>query len=603
MNTIELRDLKLLFDWLDLNGVLKRDRYASHTPDDIEAVLELVRRIAEQEVAPCARASDLQEPQLTPEGDVTVLPAAADAVRVIADSGLFGAPFDFDAGGLQLPLTVYTAALATLMSANISVPSFMLLTVANARLIKAFASPAQVEAFALPQIEGKTLGTMCLSEPQAGSALSDIRTRAVEEGEDELGRRFRIKGSKMWISAGDHNVTDNIIHLVLAKVADEEGRTVPGTKGISLFIVPKILPDGARNDVAVSGLNHKLGYRGIPNCALNFGDGSATPGGAPGAIGWLVGEPGQGLPQMFHMMNEARVSVGVGAAALACRGYSLSLDYARQRPQGRPIGVRDGDPVPIIQHADVRAMLLTQKAYAYGGLALALYSARLQDEELTAPNAADREAAASLLALLTPVTKTFPSEMTQQSLHHAIQIHGGAGYTRDFEVEQLYRDNRLNPIHEGTTGIHGMDLVGRKLRKDGGKALALLKARVATTIAEARAIPAQQTSAAQLEKAWTQVTEAAASLMAEPDETAAQAQATSFLFGFGHAVVGWLWLDLAVACERKGAADDSADKSLLRGHVLAARHFLETELPRIPAWLAPLAGGTPAFVDIREDEF
>src|SRR5277367_6074097 len=288
-------------------------------------------------------------------------------------------------------------------------------------------------------------------------------TRAVQDGDDVLGPRYRLTGNKMWISSGDHDITDNIIHLVLAKIPGDDGKLPPGTGGITLFIVPKLLPDGTRNDVRVAGLNHKMGYRGIPNCLLNFGE-------AGGAVGWRLGAAGQGLAIMFHMMNEARIFVGLGAAALAARGYRQSLDYARERLQGRPASAKDpAQPQrPIIEHADVKRMLLAQKAFSEGALSLILYCAMLMDRSKIQKDEAERASLESYIGLLTPVAKSWPAEFGLAANDFAIQIHGGYGYTRDFDVEQVYRDNRLNPIHEGTHGIQAIDLLGRKILRDNG---------------------------------------------------------------------------------------------------------------------------------------
>lgn len=601
---IDDRDHRIVLSWLGLPELLARERFEHVDIDDIWSVLQIATRIGENELAPHLRASDTDEPRIDASGDVVVHGDVADAVRLIGQSGLFSGPFELESGGLQLPHVVHATALGTLMAANLSTACFPLLTVGNAQLLCAHASPAQVAAFAEPQIAGEAMGTMCLSEPHAGSSLGDIRTRAVEEGTDELGRRFRIAGNKMWISGGDHDVTENIIHLVLAKVPDENGDLPMGSRGISLFVVPKILPDGQRNDVTVSGLNHKLGYRGIPNTALNFGEGRAAPNGSTGAIGWLVGEVGQGLPQMFHMMNEARISVGLSGAMLACRGYQMSLDYARDRTQGRHGAGGEGPQVPIIEHADVRRMLLAQRAISQGATALVLYSARLVDEERTAAGPEDRAAAHERLALLTPVTKTWPSEWAQVSLHHALQIHGGAGYTRDFEVEILYRDNRLNPIHEGTTGIQGLDLVGRKIRRDNGKAFAALATDIEKTIAAAQAHPALKASAARLAEALSATRRAVAALINEKDDKIALSHGTPFLFGFGHLVVGWLWLDHAAfvaGCLESG--DDEFSVPYLEGRISACRFFAETELPNVAAWLRPIEEGSDLVHSVSIDQF
>ena len=601
---IDQRDFEFILAWLGLPELLHRPRFVECSGEDVRAVLDTATRLAEQEFAPHLRAADLHEPRLDAAGNLIVLEEVARAVRLMAAAGLFGTVFDARHGGLQLPQVVHSAALGILMAGNLSTAAFALLTVGNARLLCTHASEAQKAAFAEPQIAGTTLGTMCLSEPHAGSSLGDIRTRAVPQGEDALGRRFRIAGSKMWITAGDHGITPNIVHLVLAKVPDEQGSLPAGTRGISLFIVPKMLPDGQANDIRVAGLNHKMGYRGIPNTALNFGDGRHTPDGQAGAIGWLVGEIGQGLPQMFQMMNEARIAVGLGGAMAACRGYQLSLHYARQRAQGRRTGAGAGPQVPIIEHADVRRQLLAQRAISQGATALVLYCARLLDEEQTAATAEARAQAAARLALLTPVAKTWPSEWAQVSLHHALQVHGGAGYTRDFEIELLYRDNRLNPIHEGTTGIQGLDLVGRKIRRDGGKALADLATLIRASIAAAEEYASLSTAAGHLRDALAAVERAAAVLLAESDDERALAHGTPFLFGFGHLIVGWLWLDQAILASRlRREASREFAPAFLDGRISACRYFAETELPAVAAWLQPVQAGSDLVVSMPLDQF
>jgi alkylation response protein AidB-like acyl-CoA dehydrogenase len=316
----------LLYDWLEVKQLTRYPRFADHSRETFDAVLDLSVRLANERFAPHWKASDRQEPALN--GDcVHVLPDIKAALRAYAEAGLFAATFDESLGGAQLPSVIHTASTALTMAANIATAAYPMLTVANARLLANFGSPGQIETFARPQIEGRWFGTMCLSEPQAGSSLSDIATRAVNDGTDPtLGPRYRLFGSKMWISGGDHDIVDNVVHLVLAKVPGDDGRIAAGLSGISLFAVPKWLPaarglPAARNDVVVAGLNHKMGYRGTVNCLLAFGEGTRhRPQGSAGAIGFRIGEVGQGLAIMFRMMNEARIAVGVGAAALACRG-------------------------------------------------------------------------------------------------------------------------------------------------------------------------------------------------------------------------------------------------------------------------------------------
>jgi len=587
-----------LYDWLDAGSLTGQERFSEHSRETFDAVLEVSAKLAMAEFASHYKKSDRIEPSLDGE-TVHVLPEVGKALKAAAEMGLFAADFAAEVGGLQLPKLVQTAAMAHFMAANIATSAYVMLTNANARLLCTFGTKAQVEFFALPQIEGRWLGTMCLSEPQAGSSLADITTRAVPDGEDELGARYRLAGTKMWISGGDHDISDNIVHLVLAKIPGADGALLPGVGGISLFVVPKLLPDGTHNDIAVAGLNHKMGYRGTSNCLLNFGEGTRyRPG---GAIGYRIGGAGSGLAQMFQMMNEARLSVGLGAAALAARGYRQSLDYARERPQGRPLaGSRDPAATqrPIIEHADVRRMLLAQKAYAEGALALVFYCAALIDREATAATPEDKAEAGALLGLLTPVAKSWPAEFGLAANDLAIQIHGGYGYTRDFDVEQIYRDNRLNPIHEGTHGIQALDLLGRKILRDKGAALALLGRQVQTTAARAGALPALADLSGSLRDAFADLLATVAALDAARDQGQALLNASAFLTGFGHVVVGWLWLDQACVIAGVGEPD-----AFGRGKLRACRYFFEAELPLARERLAFVAGGSDTAGAMPLDEF
>lgn len=605
---IQRRELSfLLWDWLRLDQMLARPEHESHDRETVEAVLDLSTQLAGDAFLTHFKEADRQEPSLDAEGEVHILPAAIEALGRYAELGLFAAGFAPELGGLGLPSVVTSASLAQFDAANPATAAYVMLTVANARLIATFGTRAQVDTFARPQIEGRTLGTMCLSEPQAGSGLGDVRTRAQPDGEDALGPRFRLSGTKMWISGGDQDATRDIVHLVLAKIPDADGSLPEGTKGISLFIVPKWLGAGEdegrkgdeRNDVTVAGLNHKMGYRGTANCLLNFGEGKHRPGGEAGAVGYLLGESGQGLALMFQMMNEARIAVGLGAAAIAYRGYRHALRYARERTQGRALDAPRGAsaPIPIIAHPDVQRMLLAQKAYAEGALALTLYCAMLVDQERFDPDAAE------LLTLLTPVAKTWPSEWGLVANQLAIQVHGGYGYTRDFDVEQLYRDNRLNPIHEGTTGIQALDLLGRKILRGNGAGLGVLGGRLQDTVAAASASPLLRDFAQQLSAVWRQVVDTLAALRAADGPHRALANATPFLQAFGHVVVAWLWLDQArVAATSLLHGRGAADDAFLEGKLRACRFFFECDLPSVGSLLgfvgslSDVAVGVPAEV-------
>ena len=594
----------LLHDWLHVASLQQRERFADHSRETFDAVLDTCERIAREKYAPFNRLVDTEEPKF--DGEKVILPQAThDACKAYAESGMLSAAQDYDIGGMQLPYTVEAAANAFFGMASVSIGSGML-TTGNANLLMAHGTELQKQVFALNEFNGRFSGTMCLSEPQAGSSLSDVATRAVPDGADHasdpLGPRYRLRGNKMWISAGEHELTENIIHLVLAKIPDANGQVVPGVKGISLFIVPKKLVDtngqltGERNDVALAGLNHKCGWRGTTNTLLNFGEGKYPVRGDTGAIGYLVGQPGEGLKCMFHMMNEARIGVGMAATMLGMAGYYASLDYAKNRPQGRPMTAAGKNPassqVRIIEHADIKRMLLAQKSYSEGALALALYCARLVDEQHTGtPEAADE--ARLLLEVLTPIVKSFPSEWCLEANSLAIQIHGGYGYTRDFPVEQYWRDNRLNMIHEGTHGIQAMDLLGRKVLMENGKGLQLLAARMQATMAKAS--PEWKAEARQLLDALQQVGAATQAAWQGAEPAQALANAVPYLQAFGHTVIAWIWLDVAQSANTDGAADV--------GRRAAARYFYRYELPKIGAWLQVVSSRDSTCADVPEDAF
>ena len=584
-----------LYDWLAVESLAGRPRFADHSRETFGSVLDMCEKLAADKFAPFNRLVDTEEPWF--DGERVHLPEASlVASRAYAETGMLAAAQDYEIGGMQLPCVVEMAANAFFAKAGIGVGGGALLTSGNANLLMAHGTPLQKAVFARNEFNGRFAGTMCLSEPQAGSSLSDIATRATPDGDgfdaDPLGPRYRLRGNKMWISNGEHELTENIIHLVLAKIPGPDGKPVAGTKGISLFIVPKKLVDvdgrltGERNDVALAGLNHKLGYRGIPNTLLNFGEGKYPVREQSGAIGYLVGAPGDGLRCMFHMMNEARIAVGLGAAMLGYAGYEASLDYARQRPQGRPVGKDGKDPtqpqVPIIRHADIRRMLLAQKSYCEGALALELYCARLVDELHTAAPDAAAEAGL-LLEMLTPIAKSWPSEWGLEANSLAIQVMGGYGYTRDFPVEQYWRDNRLNMIHEGTHGIQALDLLGRKVVMQEGRGLRLLADRIGATVERAGHEPTLAREATALADALAHLVQATRDAWdgGEPAETLANA--TPYLQAFGHVVMAWIWLDVAL-CAQRGMATAS-DAALRQGKLAACRFFFRHELPRTAAWL------------------
>lgn len=601
------RDLNfLLYEWLDVTALNKAARFADHSRETFDAVLDTSERLAREKFATHYQASDRNEPQFDGES-VQIIDEIKHALKAFAETGLLSASMDYARGGMQLPKVVEIAAYTYLYAANVSTCAYPVLTLGNINLLLAHGNAAQIKAFVEAELSGRFFGTMCLSEPQAGSSLSDISTRAEPDGEGVLGKRFRVTGNKMWISGGDHELSENIVHLVLAKIPGADGKLIPGIRGLSLILVPKFLVDedgklGERNDVQLAGVNHKMGYRGTVNTLLNFGEGTRyQPEGKAGAIGYLVGEMHQGLAYMFHMMNEARIGVGVGAVALGYSGYLHSLQYARNRRQGRPIGGAGKDPsmpqVPIIEHADVRRMLLAQKAYVEGGLAFSLYCARLVDEANTAIDNSVRQQLTLLLDILTPIAKSWPSQWCLAANDLAIQIHGGYGYTREYKVEQMYRDNRLNAIHEGTHGIQAQDLLGRKVVMQEGAAFRLFAERVAKTIARARLSAASlHKDAHALEAQMQKLAAVTAKLWTAGDTQVTLSNASLYLEAFGHIAIAWIWLEQALT-----AADLPGD--FYAGKRSAAQYFFRFELPRVEPQLDLLATLDRTTLDMQDRWF
>jgi alkylation response protein AidB-like acyl-CoA dehydrogenase len=599
------RDLDfLLYEVLDVQSLCLRPKFADHNKETFQSVINVAQALAEDEFYPINRLLDTQEPRL--EDGVVVTPdRLKTAVRAYCDSGLMGASFSIADGGMQLPTVVNRAAHAYITAASASGTVFGL-TPSNASTLLLHGTPFMREVVVPRMLAGRWFGTMCLSEPHAGSSLSDITTKAIPQADGS----YRLFGNKMWISGGDEDISENVIHLVLAKVPGPDGKLIPGTKGISLFMVPKYLIQqdgslGARNDVVVAGLNHKLGFRGIPNCLMNFGEGAHPVHGQAGAVGHLVGQEHRGLSCMFHMMNDARILVGSIGAAIGYSGYLHSLDYARTRLQGRKPQGKDAaqTPVRIIEHADVRRMLLAQKAYCEAALALVLLCARLSDELSCADDPAQAQQAFLLLELLTPVCKSWPAQWCQEGNSLAIQIHGGYGYTRDFQVEQLWRDQRLNAIHEGTHGIQGLDLLGRKIRMENGQAWALLKARVTTSVERAHAAPQCAAMAAQLLRVQERLDATVETLYAAQSLDVTLANSSAFLEAFGHFVMAWVWLDQALVAQAALGVATGSEQAFYRGKLQAAQWFYAWELPRTGPWLDALDALDTSSLDMQEDWF
>ena len=563
----------LLFELLGQERLCERQRFAEHSRETLAAALDTAYAIAADKFAPHYQEGDANEPHLM-DGRVELLPQVKEAFQAFADAGFIAAAQDAELGGMQLPFAVAMAAWAVFKGANIATETYSSLTVGAANLLRHAGTAEQVERYVRPMLEGKWAGTMVLTEPQAGSSLGELKATATPLPDG----RYLLRGQKIFITAGDHELTENIIHLVLARLPDAPD----GVKGISLFVVPKRRIDaqgrsGESNDVALAGLIHKLGCRGTTSAMLNFGE-------RGGCMGELVGRPHQGLACMFPMMNEARINVGLCASMLGLAGLQHSLAYARERVQGRDA---QGKPTAIIGHADVRRMLLAQKTAAEGGLALGLYAAALSEDAATAPAETRRAEAQALLDLLTPVVKAWPSKFCVEANSEAIQVLGGYGYTRDYPLEQIWRDNRLNAIHEGTNGIQSLDLLGRKVLADGGRALELLGREMGQTAGEARSSgrPELQAHADALYNAFTALhgtTQLLAGAMAR-DPQLALANSAVYLDCFGHTVVAWLWLSQAALAARALDAG-TTEPDFYEGKLAAARYCFGWLLPAtVPA--------------------
>ena len=595
---VNRRDLDfVLYELLNIESLNTTERYAGQDRALYEATIDAAETLATEKFATHAAESDEHEPKLE-DGRVRLIPAIKDATDAYVEAGFMGMSMDAEAGGMQLPWTIAQACAAYFCAANIATIAYPFITIAAANLLSKFGSEAQQARYLAPLVEGRFFGTMVLSEPQAGSSLADIRTRAVPTDDGH----YLITGNKMWTSAADHELSDNIIHMVLAKIPGGP----PGVKGISLFIVPKFLVNddgslGERNDVRVAGLNHKMGYRGTVNAVFNLGE-------QGGAKGWLLGEAHQGLSYMFHMMNEARVGVGLGAVALGYTGYLHSLKYARERPQGRHAANKDpaSPQVPIVEHADIRRLLLAQKAAVEGGLALALYCAQLIDLERTCTVAGERDRLNLLLDLLTPVVKSWPSEFCLEANKHAIQILGGYGYTRDYPLERFYRDTRLNPIHEGAHGIHGLDLLGRKVAMREGAALSALLSEIDFTLSAAAVLPALTAHCTQLAAVVSQLktTTARLGLLRDGGEAPrALANAGIYLDTFGQVVIGWMWLRMAVTAARKLPQASGSELDFYTGKLHACQYFFRYELVKAGERLSLLATADDTCLSMQDAWF
>jgi butyryl-CoA dehydrogenase len=559
-----------LYEVIGIDSLTDRRQFAHLDRNAFNDVLRTASALARDHFQSHNHLSDSLEPELR-DGKVITPPQVKAALEQFVNAGFMSAHNSEDEGGLQLPWCVLQACFSYFYAANVGTAAYPFLTIAAANLIKAFGTEEQRARFMQPMFAGRFFGTMCLSEPHAGSGLGEITTKAVRRADGS----YSLVGSKMWISGGDHELAETIIHMVLARV---EGAPA-GTRGISLFIVPRDIPgkDGTfvRNDVTAAGLNHKLGQRGTVNTFLKFGEGGQC-------VAYLVGEENCGLRYMFHMMNEARVGVGLSSASLGMAGFLYSRAYAAERRQGK----RNGSTPPprINEYPDVKRMLLSQKAAVEGSLGLCLFAAWLVDERETALTKEARLGAGRFLDFLTPIVKSWPAKHCLEANKDAIQILGGYGYSREYPVEQIYRDNRLNEIHEGTSGIQAIDFLNRKLAFDDGAGLRALLSSISSDVAIAAAEPALAGLAERLQTAAGSVARTAAALekkrLAETADRFLE-NASLFLDMAGHLVIGWIWLRQAISAASARRGDVGSDREFYDGKLLCCEYFFRYELPKI----------------------
>jgi len=594
---MDMRNLKfLLYEVFDTVSLTRLPYYNEYNRKMLDMVLQAALELGQGLLYPVFQEMDREPPELA--GDtVKVHPSVRGILKRFGEDGWISMTVPLELDGQQLPQVVADSCLFIFCSANYSAATYPGLSDGAARLIENFGSRELYDAYVPNMRSGRWQGTMALTEPEAGSSLADITTTAEPAGDGT----YRIRGQKIFISAGDHDGVENVVHLMLAKI---EGAP-SGVRGISLFVVPKkrIAGDGSLvpNDVSTSGIFHKMGYRGCPIAQLSIGD-------RGDCRGYLVGEPHNGLRYMFQMMNEARIGVGIGATSMATAAYHAALDYASIRRQGRKTGDKDPDrpPVAIIEHADVKRMLLYQKAVTEGALSLLLQCSRYVDLK-KAGSAEDAEKASLLLDLLTPVAKSYPAENGILAISQGLQCFGGSGYCDDYPLEQYYRDARIHPIHEGTTTIHGMDLLGRKVRMHDGRAFDLYVEEVGRAVEEAEKIPALEPYARELAETLQELRRVTGHLAGLQQTAGAEhglADATLYLELFGIVAVAWQWLLQATAIERSpspGPGED--DENFIKGKRYAFRYFFGYELPRTKGLIHRLMHTDGLTVEMNKEWF
>ncbi|GLR18754.1 acyl-CoA dehydrogenase [Portibacter lacus] len=535
-----------LFDVLNAEQLLESEYFGDHDKEGLGMFLDSITDFSEKELFPYFQEMD-ENPAHFKNGKIITHPQVAKMFSEAADLGVIAATLSNDHGGLQIPLSVHTVATAIMDAANNSMPGYAGLTLGSLELILEFGSDDLIQKYAEHMMTGQYAGTMCLTEPQAGSSLSDITTSATPQ-EDGT---YLIKGQKIFISGGDHEHTENVIHLLLARI---DGAPA-GTKGISLFTVPKFSPDGSSNDVITAGEFLKMGQKGYCTTHLIFGE-------KDHCVGELVGETNQGLKQMFKMMNGARIAVGRGAAAIAMAAYEASLKYANERSQGRKVtdtGKKDPsqEQTLIINHPDVRRLMLRQKAISEGAMSLVLQSAYYHDRITASNDPEEKKKYHLLLELLTPMAKTYPSEKGIDAVSDGLQVLGGYGFCSEYILQQYYRDIRIFTLYEGTTGIQSIDLLGRKMTMNEGKAPQLLAQEISKTLSVARKIDDFAPYADQLGrrlKDIVDIMEYLGQFSSKGKFNTYLADASLFMEYFSTVVVAWQWLKMGIkATEMKGS--------------------------------------------------
>jgi alkylation response protein AidB-like acyl-CoA dehydrogenase len=564
----------LLYEVFDTESITRHPYYEGYNRKMFDMVLKAAIELGEGILRPHFQEMDRNPPKLVGD-EVKVHPVVRVFMREFGRGGWIAATVPEALGGEQLPHLIADSCHFIFAAANYSASAYQGLSAAAAHLIESFGGQRLLDTYVPRMRAGEWQGTMALTEPEAGSSLSDITTTA----EPTVKGYYNLRGQKIFISAGDHDAVENVVHLMLARI---EG-SPPGVKGLSLFVVPKkrIDENGVLvfNDVVTSGIFHKLGYRGCPIVQLSIGDKNDCRG-------YLVGEPNNGLKYMFQMMNEARIDVGVGATATATAAYYASLDYSKLRKQGRRIDEKDPTQpqVPIIQHADVKRMLLLQRAVVEGALSLQMQCSKYMDMRKVC-NDEEKENYTLLLEILTPIAKTYPSEMGIVSISQGLQCFGGSGYCDDYPLEQYYRDARINPIHEGTTGIHGIDLLGRKVVMQKGKAFQLYFAEVRSAIEGAKAVLSLEPLARQLSEALEELERVTSHLVGILQHKGAEhflADATLYLEFFGIVSIAWQWLLQALSAQKALDKKPSrTESSFYQGKIYTCRYFFCYELPKV----------------------